>query len=140
MIRQTQSENARRRIAVIEMPRPQRARMGSIGQTPAPILAWTTINDSTPDSSDNFMAQVINRQNWARLNQSGTLAYTPASVTPAPNVAPWNSWLQPSCEPGQGSAAAETPAPVNPLLLIFAALGAAASGVYLWRQAFDAKR
>ena len=49
---------------------------------------------------------VMQRQNQAILNNPGTLAYTPASSTPAAAVAPWNSWLQPNCAPGRFPAAA----------------------------------
>lgn len=125
----------KRRIAVIAMPRPQKARLGSIGPgEPAgygPPLGWTTISDMQPESSANFMSTVISRQQNAVLNTPGTLRYTPAATQPAPNVPPWNSWLQPNCPPdspggsgsGSGSSVIATAA-TSPLF--WAGLGAAA--------------
>lgn len=102
-----------RRIAIIEMPRPQRARMGSVGCSENypnrnTAIAWTTVTTEGPESTGNFMASVIAKQNNARVTTPGTLTYTPANNTPQPNVAPWNSWLQPNC-PDPGSAPAPTP-------------------------------
>ena len=80
--------------------------IGIIGDAPPPPISWTTISDGAPDSSENFLAMVMQRQNQAILNNPGTLSYTPASSTPAAAVAPWNSWLQPNCAPGSSPAAA----------------------------------
>jgi hypothetical protein len=89
----------RRRIAVIRMPRPNRARMGSIGPIPAPAYGWTTISDATPDSSANWLSYVVKQQNQTALTTPGTLDYTPAALTPPAVVAPWNSWNAPNCPP-----------------------------------------
>lgn len=93
----------KRRIAVIAMPRPQKARLGSIGPgEPAgygPPLGWTTLNDMQPESSMNFISSVIAKQALAVLQTPGTLSYTPAPTGPPQNVPPWNSWLQPNCPP-----------------------------------------
>lgn len=101
-----------RRIAVIAMPRPQRARLGIIRPgDPAgygPPLAWTTISDMAPESSMNFISSVLTRQQLAVQTTPGTLTYTPAPNGPMPNIPPWNSWLQPNCPPtaANGSAPA----------------------------------
>lgn len=106
MIHTTHNPTPARRLAVIEIPRPQRSRMGSIGDGyPArdTTIAWTTIEDAEPSTSDNWLADLLSRQAYARNTTPGTLTYTPASATPAPNVAPWNSWLQPNCGDGSGA-------------------------------------
>jgi hypothetical protein len=142
---------AARRIAVIGIPRPQQARLGRLGiirnATAASIpgaVAWTTISDQVPDSADNFLSSVIQSQNAAILATPGTLTYTPASVTPPQNVAPWNSWLQPNCYPdatdATTAAAAPVPqTPVSPFWWVVGILGAAASATYLYEQAKKAR-
>lgn len=129
------------------MPRPQRARMGVIRSgDPArdTAVAWTTLSDEPADSSAAFLSSVIANQNYAVTSTPGTLTYTPANNTPAPNVAPWNSWLQPNCGPdGSGSSgpAPATPdaqtgvAPartVNPLYVVLGLIGGLASAKYLF--------
>lgn len=147
-----------RRIGVIALPRPQQARLGRLGvirNALPPPVAWTTISDQVPDSADNFLSSVIQSQNAAILATPGTLTYTPASNTPAQNVAPWNSWLQPNCYPdptGPSDQSAGAPdatgaAPAtnqprsalnsgspSPFWLIVGILGAAASATYLYEQ------
>lgn len=121
-----------RRLAVVQIQR-QTARLGHLGiirngpQYPNrdAYAAWTTINDETPESSANFMASVISDQNSARTSTPGTLSYTPANNTPAPPVAPWNSWLQPNCTP------AGTSTPATPTAQIETPL-AGASAVSGW--------
>lgn len=97
----------KRRIAVIAMPRPQKARLGSIGPgEPAgygPPLGWTTLSDMQPESSMNFISTVMSKQALAVLQTPGTLNYTPAPTGPPQNVPPWNSWLQPNCPPAADS-------------------------------------
>lgn len=151
-----------RRIAVIGIPRPQPARLGRLGiirdGSIDPINgpeAWTTISDQVPDSADNFLSSVIQSQNAAILKTPGTLTYTPASITPGQNVAPWNSWLQPNCYPdatGNTTGADGSTTPANgdtnqnagalnsgsgpsPLWWIVGLLGAAASATYLYETA-----
>lgn len=100
-----------RRIAIIELPRPQAARLGIIRPgEPArdTAVAWTTVSNEPAESSANFIAMTINRQNLASTQTPGLLTFTPANTTPAPNVAPWNSWLDPNCLP-PGVAAPPTP-------------------------------
>jgi hypothetical protein len=111
MIRSHEQGTPKRRIAVIEIHRPQRARMGSIGPAPPPVLAWTTISDEPADSSANWLSMKLLEQARARQTTPGTLTYTPASDTPAPNVAPWNSWLMPNCDPTSADATPAPPAP-----------------------------
>jgi hypothetical protein len=87
--------------------------MGSIGPIPAPPPAWTTLSDATPDSSANWQSYVIRAQNQTALTTPGTLQYTPAPITPAPVVAPWNSWNAPNCPAPIASAA--VPAAAAPI-------------------------
>lgn len=139
MIRTNHAGTApKRRIAVIAMPRPQRARLGSIGDgSPAGYgapAAWTTITDEGPESSSNFISSVLNRQTYAAINTPGTLNYTPAPSGPAPNVAPWNSWLQPNCPPAEDSGGAGIIANASNGEIFWGALGlisAAAAALYL---------
>ncbi len=100
--------------------------------------AWTTISDATPDSSDNWLSYKMMEQARARSVTPGTLTYTPASTTPAPNVAPWNSWLTPNgfdCAGSTGSGGPQT----SKLLWFAGILGGAASLVYLMGQAKKGK-
>jgi hypothetical protein len=131
-----------RRIAVIEMPRPQRARMGSIGcaadyPSRNTAISWTTVTTEAPESTGNFMSSVLAKQNLARTTTPGTLTYTPANNTPAQNVAPWNSWLQPNCPPGgmnppaTATADDSVPAPRSPWLILIGVIGGLASAKYL---------
>lgn len=100
MIRTRSAIIPTRRIAVIEMPR-RAARIGTIRSATLPlrdyVVGWSTVNDEPPESSGNFLSTVLAQQDQARLNTPGTLDYTPASDTPTPNVAPWNSWQSPNC-------------------------------------------
>ena len=134
---------ATRRIAVIELPRPQKARMGSIGcgsdhPTRDTAIAWTTVSTEAPESTGNFLASVIRNQNQARTTTPGTLTYTPANNTPAPNVAPWNSWVQPNC-PGTAAPVAtpdaQTAVPKNggrsSWFILLGVIGGLASMKYL---------
>lgn len=134
--------------------------MGSIGNGyPArdTTVAWTTISDAEPGTSDNWIADLLSRQAHARNTTQGTLTYTPASATPAPNVPPWNSWLQPNCGNGSGAAPSNpgnlngtTPAPAIPpgvtdgplskLWLGIGLLTAAASAVYLYNASEGRRR
>lgn len=118
MIRNHFNDPPRRRLAVVELPRPQRARLGHLGvirdgaafPSRDTAAAWTTTSPELPESSGNFMASVISAQNANSTTTPGTLTYTPAQSTPAPNVAPWNSWQQPNCLP-PGIAIASGPNP-----------------------------
>ena len=142
MIRTTPASQ-KRRIAVIAVPRPQRARLGLIsdGWPTPPGTPWTTISLELPDSSANWIGYKLTEQAIARQTTPGTLSYTPASSTPAPNVAPWNSWLSPNCGPAASSSAtdalgaAATPSTRSWLWLLIGGLGAAASAVYLYQAA-----
>ncbi len=135
MIRNNQLQGTpARRLALVQLARPQRARMGSIGPTPPPATAWTTIETETPDSSANWLSYVLTGQARTRQTTPGTLDYTPASATPGANVAPWNSWLTPNCprpEQAEMSPAAEAIADYSKLFLLFGLVTAAAAGAYL---------
>lgn len=119
---------AKRRIAIIAIPKPQRTRLGRMGvirNAPTPPVAWTTISDATPDSADGWLSSVIGAQQTASQSTPGTLTYTPAATTPPPPVAPWNSWGVSNCgqtDP-QGSSA-----PSSPIAIAPAANGSAAAG------------
>jgi hypothetical protein len=129
MIHTTAKGTPKRRIAIIAMPRPQRARMGSIGAAPPPAISWTTLSDETPDSSANWMSYTLMQQATAREATPGTLTYTPANNTPAPNVAPWNSWLSPNCPPAD--AAAKPKPDYTKLWLLFGGITATAGLLYI---------
>jgi hypothetical protein len=142
MIRTPQnSGNAPRRIAVIRLPQSGRARLGVIrgNELPSPGGPWATLTDQTPDTSQSWLATVLIKQDEAVANTPGTLTYTPASVTPPQNVAPWNSWVSPNC-PAPNQPPPVTAAPLSPaaaptkvnLFHIMAGLGAAASAMYLF--------
>lgn len=133
MIHTTMHGPPKRRIAVIAIPRPQKARLGSIGNgnPAAPAIAWTTIDDAPADSSAAWLAMQIKKQNWHRNNTQGTLTYTPASVTPAPNVPAYNSWVSPNCLPAPAAAASDIIDSHPNLWMAIGILGAAASAMYL---------
>lgn len=143
MIRDHFTGTPGRRIAVIEIPR-ARARMAGVGEAanyPSrdTAVAWTTISDEAPESSANFMASVISKQNSARLASPGTLAYTPANTTPDQNVPPWNSWSQPNClspdssSPSTPTAVATAPdSSISGWLLFAGLIGGLASLKYIF--------
>jgi len=140
-----------RRLAVVEIQR-QRARLGHLvgligpgGQVPNrdTAVAWTTVNDETPDSSGNFLSSVIADQNSARTSMPGTLAYTPANTTPPPVVAPWNSWLQPNCAPAGSiptTPNAQVTAPTSNALSGWVILAAIVGGVASLKAIFSSDR
>lgn len=146
MIRITSPDQPRRRLAVISVPRPQKARLGRILAEQWEIrntqnTAWTTVADATPDTTDNWLSYVLQAQALARETTPGTLSYTPANNTPQVNVAPYNSWLSPNsfacgtAIPG-GPPTPDAPQPsaprtVSPWWLLIGAIGAAASAKYL---------
>jgi hypothetical protein len=141
MIRTTQQNNPTRRIAVIQIPRPQRARMGSIGPgSAAPVLAWTTIEDAAPDSSANWLSYKLMEQARARETTPGTLSYTPASDTPDPNVAPWNSWRSPDVAATAQDLAAPPLPDHSTVWLMIGILVATASATYLLNTATSGRR
>lgn len=95
----------RRRIAVIQIPRAQKARLGLIHDGSVPrdtVIAWTTISDQEPGSSENWLAYVLQQQAAVRQSTPGTLMYSPgaAAALQLPRAtAPWNSWQTASCDP-----------------------------------------
>jgi hypothetical protein len=97
MIRHTDSGAPRRRLAIIQTARPQSARLGSVGPAPPAPVAWTTISTSVPDTSASWLSYKLMEQSHARETTPGTLVYSPADDTPAPVVAPWNSWSVAGC-------------------------------------------
>lgn len=98
----------RRRIAVIQIPRAQKARLGLIhdGQVPRDtVIAWTTISDQEPGSPENWLAYLLQQQAAARQSTPGTLMYSPgaAAALQLPRAtAPWNSWQTSDCDPAGG--------------------------------------
>jgi hypothetical protein len=151
MIRTNLQTVPKRRLAVIAIPRPQQTRLGVIRDgNPAgygPPVAWTTISNEGPESTGNFLSSVMAKQQYATLNTPGTLSYTPAAgMSPAENVPPWNSWLQPNCPPGSPAAAASSATPAaaaaaalgSPPDFFWVAVGlmtSAAAAVYLYQAA-----
>lgn len=145
MIRDSSFRPEARRIAVVKVQRPLKARIGTIGTAPpgrTSVTSWTPTAPAPADSSANWMSFILAQQNHARIVTPGTLSYTPASTTPAPNTAPWNSWIQPNCEPGATPATPgvdTSPGPAtNAGSSIFwkllGILGGAAASVYLIRS------
>lgn len=129
----------RRRIAVIEIPRRQSARLGMI-RPGDPVLApsWSPTATQEPSSSENFLSVVIQKQNHATLTTPGTLTYTPANRTPAPYIPKWNNWNSPNCQlvDAMNTAAATPPAaPAAPAFprwwLIVGVLSGAAALKYI---------
>lgn len=160
MIRTTHPQDLKRRIAVIDVPRRQSARLGVIRQGGSLIdrrnaAGYTTLNWQVPDNAQAWMAQIVQRQQDAQQNTPGTLVYTPANNTPMQNVAPWNSWVQPNCGTGapapggaptsggavmpNGDPVAASQPPISGLFIAVGLLGAAASAVYLYRSATGAR-
>jgi hypothetical protein len=117
MIHSTLHGPPRRRIAVIAVPRPMRARLGRMGiirdGEPATAGVLTTLTDATPDTSDNWIASVIQQQQNALLTTPGTLQYIPAPRTPYPIVAPWNAWGTFNCDAGSPAIAPLVPVAAN---------------------------
>ncbi len=140
MIRTTTPLNLKRRIAVIRPAATHTARLGSINSGYAtvagPHMAYTTLSVMEPESSQNWMSLILARQDRARTETPGTLFYTPANRTPAPNIAPWNSWRQPNCPAPAPSAIAPAAAAEqeSKFWMIVGALGAAASGLYILKN------
>lgn len=151
---------ARRRIAVLEIPRTEAMRLGRIGTIRAEpysvsgngsdsgISAYgvdvysgvypTVTDDPAPSSAAQWLASIVQTQANARETTPGTLTYTPAPAGPAPNVAPWNSWAGPCAT---GTATSSAPAVTGSRsdhkfwLWLAAGLGAAGSAVYLYDHA-----
>jgi len=149
MIRQTTIPTNQRRIAIVKRPRPHQARLGMIRAGVLPLrdntVAWATISDSTPDSSDNWLSTILMQQSQARLATPGTLTYTPASTTPAPAVAPWNSWAQPNCgDTGAAQIGVDNASPGAPSDSLFwkivGASAIAASAVFITKTLFEQGR
>lgn len=148
MIRETSFQPQKRRIAVVKVNRPQQARMGSVGSAPqarTSVISWSPTAPAPPDSSANWMSSVLQAQDQARMTTPGTFSYTPASTTPAPNVAPWNSWLQPNCDNGPTPANAgvdpgATPPDSGWFWKALGLLGGAAASVYLVRSITEKER
>lgn len=102
MTRSTFNGFPKRRIAIIQNARPQLARLGGLSDgdvNRADTIGWATVSDAYPDSSDSWLAYLMQGQQYARTTTPGTLQYTPASNTAMPAVAPWNNWIQPNNPP-----------------------------------------
>ncbi len=130
----------RRRIAVIEMPRLGRARLGSISQQGTPnsdIVGYTTISDMVPATADHWQAFILQARSLHHQQTPGTLQYTPhPQGYPPPVTGPWNTWgtsakcSTPASGSSQPPAAPAATAPDGWLKLVATLTGAAAA-VYL---------
>lgn len=138
----------RRRIGVIQIPRAQKSRLGTIrygqagtGPNATNLTAWTTLSNITPGTPEQWQALILDRQRAAQAQTPGTLTYTPAPPNPsgATVQAPWADWNTGECNPQAGSITAigvpaptvisadTVPEPRNSNWLVVAALlGAAA--------------
>jgi|SRR6185295_16068264 len=147
----------RRRIAVIQIPRAQRSKLGAIraqnwiaGPNTTALNSWTRVHDMIPVlmrnsssvTADEWQALVLQAQQQAALQTPGTLAYTPAPSLPsgATIEAPWTSWQTDDCNPNAGSLVslgAPSPAVAPPEFdyskwaVVAGIIGAAASLMYL---------
>jgi hypothetical protein len=140
---------ARRRIAVLEIPRTDRTRLNGIGTIRSESTTFggldlysgvypTVTNDEAPSTAAQWQASIVQAQANARETTPGTLTYTPAPPTgPRANVAPWNSWAGP-CATGSAPSSGATTGSSSSRnehrfwLLLAAGLGAAGSAVYLY--------
>lgn len=110
----------RRRIAVIQIPRAQKSRLGWIrnqnwiaGPNTTALNSWTPVTDMMPVlqansssvTADEWQGFILQRQARAALQTPGTLVYTPAPPDPsgATIEAPWASWSTGDCNPDAGS-------------------------------------
>ena len=130
---------AKRRIAVVQIPRAQRSRLGSISSVnwfagpnttalnsvvPVQDLVPVLMANSSSVTPEEWQAFILQRQAQAAEQTPGTLMYTPAPAGPsgATIEAPWASWSTGDCNPAAGSLTTiGAPSPA-------AAAGAAASG------------
>ncbi len=109
-----------RRIAVIQIPRAQRSRLGWIrsqnwiaGPNTTALNSWAPVADLFPvlrkNSSsltpDEWQALILQRQALATLATPGTLSYTPAPPYPSGSTieAPWQVWQTDACNPNAGN-------------------------------------
>jgi len=143
-----------RRIAIMEIPRTERMRLGRVGSIgPGPTTysgldVYSGVYPSmrpkqAPSYEDQWMGTILQRQSTARETTPGTLSYTPAPATEPPvNLASWNSWAGP-CSTFGASGPAAPSAALQPLTLpsaskfwiyVAAGLGAAASAAYLYES------
>ncbi len=161
-----------RRIAIVQVPRTQLNRLGRIGSireedwsiipsgftqlTDEPYMPAQPTDASgqkvtSPPTTSQWIASIIQAQSTARESTPGTLIYTPAPRVAAPVVARWNSWAGPcaTATPGDASSSAgngngtvtATDSTATPpaatglnipgILYVAAALGAFASAAYL---------
>ncbi len=110
----------RRRIAVIQIPRAQKSRLGWIrsqnwiaGPNTTALNSWTPVTDLLPvmqrnsssTTPEEWQAFILQDQHRAALQTPGTLMYTPAPAYPsgATIEAPWASWSTGDCNPDAGS-------------------------------------
>lgn len=110
----------KRRIAVIQIPRAQRSRLGWIrsenwvaGPDTTSLNSWTPVADltatmlanSSSTTPEEWLASILQRQAAAREQTPGTLSYTPAPANPsgATIEAPWASWQTAGCNTNAGS-------------------------------------
>jgi hypothetical protein len=111
----------RRRIAVIQIPRAQRSRLGIIrtedwiaGPNTSALNSWAPVSDlastlianGSSVTPEQWMATILQAQSAAGEQTPGTLSYTPAPANPsgATIEGPWASWQTSDCDPDSGSA------------------------------------
>lgn len=120
---------ASRRIAVIQIPRAQVSRLGTIraeqwlaGPNTTALNAWTPLYDLTQTLARNnssltpeeWQAQLLREQSAASEQTPGTLSYTPAPSGPsgATISPPWSRWSTSGCNP-QTANGSGVPAPAS---------------------------
>jgi hypothetical protein len=109
-----------RRIAVVQIPRAQRSRLGIIRSedwiagpnttalnslVPVSDLMTNLIANASSTTPEEWMALVLQGQAQAREQTPGTLTYTPAPGNPsgATIEPPWTNWQTSDCNPTPGS-------------------------------------
>lgn len=134
----------KRHIAVIQIPRAQVSRLGTIssqdwsaGPNTTSLNAWTPLQDLARTlsrnyssmSSDSWQAELLRRQSQASETTPGTLSYTPAPSDPssATVTPPWARWSTSACDPTSGGILSMgTPSPAAAAASVLAARQAAA--------------
>lgn len=120
---------ATRRIAVIQIPRAQISRLGSVSNrhwiagpnttslhtiVPVKDLVPHMLAIASPVTAESWQAEILRRESMTRQQIPGTLSYVPAPSTPSSATvpAPWNTWSTAGCNaPRQGASSFGITAP-----------------------------